>query len=59
MFTGYTNRSPRTPTVSESPDEIGASQAIGHEVWDTTGKVVATVGDLIVNRRTLGLSLRF
>ena len=57
MFTGYTNRSPRTPTVSESPDEIGASQAIGHEVWDTTGKVVATVGDLIVNRRDARVEL--
>jgi sporulation protein YlmC with PRC-barrel domain len=51
MNTGYTNRAPRTPTVSESADQIRASQTIGTAVRDTSGAEVAKIGDLIVNKR--------
>jgi sporulation protein YlmC with PRC-barrel domain len=57
MYTGYTNRAPRTPTVSESADEIGASQAIGASVRDASGAEVATIGDLIVNRKDAAVEL--
>jgi sporulation protein YlmC with PRC-barrel domain len=50
MYNGYTNRAPRTPTVSESADEITAAQAIGDDVQDTNGAVVAKIADLIVDR---------
>ena len=52
MNTGYTNRAPRTPTVSENADQIRASKAIGAAVRDTSGAEVAKIGDLIVNRKT-------
>ena len=51
MNTGYTNRAPRTPTASESADQIRASQAIGAAVRDTSGAEVAKIGDLIVNKK--------
>ncbi len=51
MYTGYTNRAPRTPTVAESADQIRASQAIGAVVRDTSGAEVAKIGDLIVNKK--------
>lgn len=51
MNTGYTNRAPRTPTVSENADQITASQAIGAAVRDTSGAEVAKIGDLIVNKK--------
>ena len=51
MNTGYTNRAPRTPTVSESADQIRASQVIGAEVRDRSGAEVAKIDDLIANRK--------
>jgi sporulation protein YlmC with PRC-barrel domain len=51
MYNGFTNRAPRTPTVSESADEITASQAIGRDVQDTNGAVVAKIADLIADRK--------
>jgi sporulation protein YlmC with PRC-barrel domain len=51
MNTGYTNRAPRTPTVSENADQIRASQAIGAAVRDTSGAEVAKIGDLLVNKK--------
>ena len=51
MNTGYTNRAPRTPTVSENADQISASQAIGAAVRDASGAEVAKIGDLIVNKK--------
>ena len=51
MYTGYTNRAPRTPTVAETADQIRASQAIGSVVRDTSGAEVAKIGDLIVNKK--------
>jgi sporulation protein YlmC with PRC-barrel domain len=51
MNTGYTNRAPRTPTVSETADQIRASQAIGAAVRDASGAEVAKIADLIVNRK--------
>jgi sporulation protein YlmC with PRC-barrel domain len=57
MFSGFSNAAPATPTVSETGDEIGASQAIGADVWDRSGAVVATVADLIVNRKDAAVQL--
>ncbi len=51
MYNGFTNRAPRTPTVAETADQIGASQAIGTDVRDSKGAVVARIDDLIVNRK--------
>jgi sporulation protein YlmC with PRC-barrel domain len=51
MYNGYTNRAPRTPTVSETADEITAKQAIGGDVQDATGAVVAKIADLIADRK--------
>jgi sporulation protein YlmC with PRC-barrel domain len=51
MNTGYTNRAPRTPTVSENADQIRASKAIGAAVRDTSGAEVAKIADLLVNKR--------
>jgi sporulation protein YlmC with PRC-barrel domain len=48
---GYTNRAPRTPTVSETADQIRATQAIGDEVRDSNGEIVAKITDLIGNRQ--------
>ena len=51
MYTGYTNRAPRTPTVAATADQITAARAIGDEVRDNGGTLVAKIGDLIVNRK--------
>jgi sporulation protein YlmC with PRC-barrel domain len=51
MNTGYTNRSPRTPTVSETADQISASAVIGADVRDTNGAEIAKISDLIANRK--------
>lgn len=51
MYTGYTNRAPRTPTVAETADQISASQVIGADVRDPSGAVVAKIDDLIANRK--------
>lgn len=51
MYNGYTNRAPRTPAVSESADEITATQTIGRDVQDATGAVVAKIADLIAERK--------
>jgi sporulation protein YlmC with PRC-barrel domain len=51
MYTGYTNRGPRTPTVAETGDQIRASQAIGAAVRDTSGADVAKIADLVVNKK--------
>jgi sporulation protein YlmC with PRC-barrel domain len=50
MRHGYTTTPATTPTVTLTADQILASQAIGTQVRDTNGSVVATVGDLLVNR---------
>jgi sporulation protein YlmC with PRC-barrel domain len=51
MHTGYTNRSPRTPTVSPKGDQISASDVIGADVRDSNGTATAKIADLIVNRK--------
>lgn len=51
MYTGYTDRAPRTPTVSATADQMTAAQTIGDEVRDKDGTLVAKVGDLIANRK--------
>lgn len=51
MYTGYTNRAPRTPTVSATAEQMTTAQAIGDDVRDKSGTLVAQVGDLIVNRK--------
>jgi sporulation protein YlmC with PRC-barrel domain len=51
MYNGYTNRAPRTPTVSETANEITAKQAIGSDVQDANGAIVAKIGDLIADRK--------
>ena len=51
MYTGYTNRAPRTPTVAATADQITAARAIGDEARDNGGTLVAKIGDLIVNRK--------
>src|SRR3954451_24271412 len=50
MNTGYTNVTPRKPTVSETADQIRARSAIGAVVKNESGTVVAKINDLIVNR---------
>jgi sporulation protein YlmC with PRC-barrel domain len=50
MDSGYTDRAPRTPTVSETADQITAKQAIGSDVQDITGAIVAKIADLIADR---------
>lgn len=57
MFTGHSNRAPMKPTVSETGDEIGASQAIGTDVGDESGAVVAKLADLVVNRKDAAVQL--
>lgn len=57
MFSGFSNAAPATPTVSETADEISARQAIGTDVWERNGAVVATVADLILNRRSAAAQL--
>src|SRR5689334_25116718 len=51
MRPGYTSQPPTTPTVAPMADQIRASAAIGEDVRDTNGATVATVGDLLINRK--------
>jgi sporulation protein YlmC with PRC-barrel domain len=51
MDTGHTDRPPQTPTVSEKPDQIRASAAIGGKVVDAKGNELATITDLIASRK--------
>jgi sporulation protein YlmC with PRC-barrel domain len=57
MRPGYTNAPATTPTVALTADQILASQAIGTQVRDRNGSVVATVGDLLVNRKNGAVEL--
>ena len=57
MDTGYTNRSPRTPTVSEAADQIRAKAVIGADVRNPNGSEIAKISDLIVNRTSNAIEL--
>jgi sporulation protein YlmC with PRC-barrel domain len=51
MRPGYTAAPAATPTVALTADQILASQAIGTQVRDANGSVVATIGDLLINSK--------
>jgi sporulation protein YlmC with PRC-barrel domain len=51
MDIGYTDRPPRTPTVSEKNDQIRASAAIGAKVRDTNGVELGKIEDLVAGRK--------
>lgn len=51
MRPGYTTAPAATPTVALTAEQILASQAIGTQVRDSEGSVVATIGDLLANRK--------
>jgi sporulation protein YlmC with PRC-barrel domain len=57
MRPGYTTAPAATPTVALTADQILASQAIGTQVRDANGSVVATIGDLLVNRQDAAVEL--
>jgi sporulation protein YlmC with PRC-barrel domain len=57
MITGFSKATPMTPTVSETGDQISASQAIGADVRDRNGAVVAKIADLIVSRKDAAVKL--
>jgi sporulation protein YlmC with PRC-barrel domain len=53
MNTGFTaNRSPKTPTVSPTADQIETSNVIGANVQDAKGTIIAKVGDLVIDRKS-------
>jgi hypothetical protein len=49
--TGYTNQPSATPTVGLTANEIRATSAIGANVFAANGAKVATIGDLIADRK--------
>ncbi len=52
MNTGHTaNRSPKTPAVSPTADQIGASNVIGANVEDAKGTIIAKISDIVIDRR--------
>lgn len=57
MNTGHTNAAPKTPTVSPSADQIRASNAIGADVENTAGAIIAKITDLVVDRRSNAVAL--
>jgi sporulation protein YlmC with PRC-barrel domain len=57
MFTGHSNAAPMTHTVSETGDQISASQAIGTDVRDDNGATMAKVSDLIIDRKDAAVQL--
>ncbi|MGH7046391.1 MAG: PRC-barrel domain-containing protein [Stellaceae bacterium] len=53
MNTGHTaNRSPETPAVSPTADQIGASDVIGAAVENGNGAIVAKISDITIDRQT-------
>jgi sporulation protein YlmC with PRC-barrel domain len=57
MRPGYTTGPATIPTVALTADQILATQAIGTQVRDPNGSVVATIGDLLVNRKDAAVEL--
>jgi sporulation protein YlmC with PRC-barrel domain len=53
MNTGHTaNRSPKTPTVSPTANQIEASNVIGANVQDAKGTIIAKISDLAIDRQS-------
>ena len=58
MMPGYPNQPPAaTPTVKLTPEQIRASDAIGSEVRNPDGAVIAKIADLYVNRKDSAVEL--
>lgn len=57
MMPGYPNQPAATPTVKLTPDQIRAGNAIGSEVRNPDGAVIAKIADLYVNRKDSAVEL--
>jgi hypothetical protein len=59
MDSGHTaNRSPKTPTVSPTADQIEASNVIGANIQNASGADIAKIADLQIDRHSAVAALR-
>ena len=50
MYTGHTNRSPKTFSVSPTANQITASHVIGADIKNADGDTIAKINDIIIDR---------